>query len=84
MPLSGECINTCITFDFNGSSEATANTMTVIYGEVLALRSFPRKYNAGNIFICPQNLGFFKKKRAAEPPWRNENRGRSHTLRFIC
>lgn len=51
---------------------------------VLALRSFPRKYNAGNIFICPQNLGFFKKKRAAEPPWRNENRGRSHTLRFIC
>ena len=51
---------------------------------VLALHSFPRKYNAGNIFICPQNLGFFKKKRAAEPPWRNENRGRSHTLRFIC
>ena len=51
---------------------------------VLALRSFPRKYNAGNTFICPQNPGFFKKKRAAEPPWRNENRGCSHTLRFIC
>ena len=46
---------------------------------VLALRSFPRKYNAGNTFICPQNPGFFKKKRAAEPPWRNENRGCFHT-----
>ena len=35
---------------------------------VLALRSFPRKYNAENPFICPQNSGFFKKNRAAEPP----------------
>jgi hypothetical protein len=41
MPLSGECINTCITFDFNGSSEVTSNTMTVIYGEVLALNLMP-------------------------------------------
>ena len=35
MPLSGECINTYITFDFNGSSEVTSKTMTVIYGECL-------------------------------------------------
>ena len=35
---------------------------------VLALRFFPHKYNAENTFICPQNSGFFKKKRAAEPP----------------
>ena len=35
---------------------------------VLALRSFPRKYNVGNTFICPQNLEFLKKERAAEPP----------------
>ena len=51
---------------------------------VLALRSFPRKYNAENTFICPQNPGFFKKKSEAEPPWRNENGGCLHTLRFIC
>ena len=35
MLLSGECINTYITFDFNGSSEVTSKTMTIIYGECL-------------------------------------------------
>ena len=43
MLLSGECINTCITFDFNGSSEVTSKTMTVIYGEVLALNLMPTR-----------------------------------------
>lgn len=43
MLLSGECINTCITFDFNGSSEVTSKTMTVIYGEVLALNLMPAR-----------------------------------------
>ena len=33
--LSGGCINTYITFDFNSSSEVTLKTMTVIYGECL-------------------------------------------------
>ena len=42
MPLSGECINTCITFDFNGSSEVTSKTMTVIY-EALALNLMPTR-----------------------------------------
>ena len=39
---------------------------------MLALCSFPRKYNARNAFFCPQNHGFFKKKRAAEPPWKTK------------
>ena len=43
IPLSGECINTYITFDFNGSSEVTSKTMTVIYGEVLALNLMPTR-----------------------------------------
>lgn len=41
--IKRECINTCITFDFNGSSEVTSNTMTVIYGEVLALNLMPTR-----------------------------------------
>ena len=41
--LSGGCINTYITFDFNGSSEVTSKTMTVIYGEVLALNLMPTR-----------------------------------------
>ena len=31
------------TFDFNGSSEVTSKTMTVIYGEVLALNLMPTR-----------------------------------------
>ena len=27
------------------------------------LGSFPRKYNAENTFICPQNPGFFQKEK---------------------
>ena len=45
----GECINTYITFDFNGSSEVTSKTMTVIYGEVLALNLMPTRW--GSVFV---------------------------------
>lgn len=37
------------TFDSNSSSEVTSNTMTVIYGEVLALNLMPTRW--GSVFV---------------------------------
>lgn len=63
---------------FRGKGFPKAKFASVATLAVLALRYFPRKYNAGNTFICPQNPGFFKKKRATEPPWKTKTEG-AHT-----
>ena len=47
---------------------------------MLALRSFHRKCNARNTFLCPQNPGFFQKEKGGRTTLKNENRGYFHTL----
>ena len=49
---------------------------------VLALRSFPCKYNVGNTFIYPQNLDFPKRKERQSRPEKRKQRMLSHILRF--